>query len=461
MPLQIPTDLPSSCLAVGNAKSLQDLTEKNSSSLEFKLKDDGFENFIEGDGSSGADSEVNEISYKSSSVGLPVLLVISQLQNNAHVAMNVVDVERLDVAQTVIKVEDGNAVLVSGSEANKQGDQSSFKNFFVEHPVPPVASELQNNVHVAMKVVVVDPVYVLETVSELEDVNVVLVSADTPKHSISTESTPPLSDSVLLRESTAKDCTSVGENYKASESIANTEVTAEDYETNVESREIFESPTPSVQGAFPTSTCLNEECFGSSGDLVASLSDVEDLHRTSDTVDDTTVTIVEDVTRVNAKSMNTEDECKPIKKMDDASVVDISSSVTSRSDNLEVKCGLVVSDTLEINSQKHKIHSNKSDTFEHPSFMTLVQTGSEGDQVTAAQNNQQPKSDDLEADWFSSLTNIVHESKVEAETKDHKVGVVASETHTTKDQDTNKHVEEWNSPARYSTEIKKEKKGRS
>ena len=140
--------------------------------------------------------------------------------------------------------------------------------------------------------------------------------------------------------------------------------------------------------------------------------------------------------------------------------------------------------------------------------MTLVQTGSEGDQVTtAAENNQQPKPDALEAGWFPSLTNIVNESKgrkkneeiiakvtnwspvkqqqqqhsplksllnevkspntkqvpvanqkVEAETKDDKVGFVASETHTTKDQDTNKHVEEWSSPARYSVEIKKEKK---
>lgn len=145
--------------------------------------------------------------------------------------------------------------------------------------------------------------------------------------------------------------------------------------------------------------------------------------------------------------------------------------------------------------------------------MTLVQCGTEGDQVTAAteietvQNNQQPKSDALQAGWFPSLTNVVNESegrkkneemiakvtnwspvkqqhgplksllsevkspntkqvpeKVEATTIDVTTvsSVMAPETHTAKDQDTNKHVEEWNSPARYPIEIKKEKKkGRS
>lgn len=139
----------------------------------------------------------------------------------------------------------------------------------------------------------------------------------------------------------------------------------------------------------------------------------------------------------------------------------------------------------------------------------MVQSGSEGaaTEIETVQNNQQPKSDDaLQAGWFPSLTNVVNESegrkkneeiiakvtnwspvkpqhsplksllnevkspnteqqvpvaadqKVElAETKDDNVG---TETHTTKDQDSNnnKHVEEWNSPARYPIEIKKEKK---
>lgn len=181
-----------------------------------------------------------------------------------------------------------------------------------------------------------------------------------------------------------------------------------------------------------------------------------------------------------------------------------------------------MTDSLETNSQKQKslseeeVHRDKSDTFEPPSFMTLVQSRSEGDhKVTSAaeietvQNNQQPKSDALEAGWFPTLTNVVNESegrkkneeiiakvtnwstlkqnhsplksllnevkspntkqmpisnqKVEVEGKHGNVGtVVAPKTHTAQDQDTKKHVDEWNSPARYPIEIKKEKKkGRS
>lgn len=179
-------------------------------------------------------------------------------------------------------------------------------------------------------------------------------------------------------------------------------------------------------------------------------------------------------------------------------------------------------DTLETNSQKHKTtteetHPDKSDTFEAPSFMTLVQSG--GDQVTAAteieavQSNQQPKSDALQAGWFPSLTNVVNDSegrkkneeiiakvtnwspvkqqhsplksllnevkspntkqvpaanqKVETETKDNNAGVttvgsvLGQETARPKDQDTKKDVEDWNSPARYPIEIKKEKKKKS
>ncbi|XP_042050661.1 mucin-17-like isoform X2 [Salvia splendens] len=621
LPSEKLADLPSSCVADGYAKSSQELSENNSSSLEFK--DDGFENSIRGDGAdgpAGADSEANEIGDMSSSVEHPVLPVSSEMQNTVHVATNVVEVEPLDVSESVTKIEDGNAVLVSGSEANEIGDRSSLLISSVEHPVSLLTSELQNNVHAATNVVQVEPVDVAETVSKLDD-NAVSVSAETPEHSISTESTLPLSDSVSLREIgdrnsslnssvehpvplltsvlqnnvhaltnvvkvepldvtetvskvedddafsvsaetpehsistestlplSAKDGTCDEEDFKASESITNTEVTSD-----AGSRETSESPTPSVQGTFPVSTCLkvtssdvkqmhssddlstlksvntipgaehsfddkvlkSEECFGSSEapslkQPVASASDVEEFHGISDTVDDKSVVIVEDVTRVDAKYVNTEAECKPAKQTDDASAVDVSSSLASPSDSLEANCGSVVSDTFETNSQKHKTRSSKSDTFEPPSFMTLVQSGSEVDQGTAAteietvQNNQQQRSDALEAVWFPSLTNVVNESegrkkneemiakvtnwspvkqqssplksllnevkspntkqvplanqKVEAETEDGNVGkVVTSETHKTKDSDTNKHLEEWNSPARYPIEIKKEKK---
>ncbi|KAG6428246.1 hypothetical protein SASPL_112497 [Salvia splendens] len=623
LPSEKLTDLPSSCVADGYAKSSQELSENNSSSLEFK--DDGFDNSIRGDGAdgpAGADSEANEIGDQSSSVEHPVLPVTSEMPNTVHVATNVVEVEPLDVSESVTKIEDGNAVLVSGSKANEIGNRSSSLISSVEHPVSLLTSELQNNVHAATNVVQVEPVDFAETVSKLDD-NAVSVSAETPEHSISIESTLPLSDSVSLREIgdrnssvehpvplltselqnnvhastnvvkverldvaetvskveddnafsvsaetpehsistestlplSAKDGTCDEEDFKASESITNTEVTSEDHERNVGSREISESPTPSVQGTFPASTCSNdtsldvkqmhssddlttlksvntlpsaehsfddkvlksEECFRSSEapslkqPVIPSASDIEEFRGTSDTVDDKSVVIVEDVTRVDAKYVNTEAECKPAKQTDDASAVDVSSSLASPSDSLEANCGSVVSDTLETSSQKHKTRSSKSDTFEPPYFMTLVQSGSEVDQVTGAteietvQNNQQQRSDALEAVWFPSLTNVVTESegrkkneemiakvtnwspvkqqssplksllnevkspntkqvpvanqKVEADTEDNNVGkVVASEAHKTKDPDTNKHLEEWNSPARYPIEIKKEKK---
>lgn len=489
MPSEKLTDFPSSCAADSDAKSLQELSENNSSSLEFR--DHGFQKSIQGSG-------VDKVT---------------------------------EVLQTV-----GSAG--AGSEANHgiadALDKNSLPTFSLEHTVSPVTSELPNNIHVAKDVV------------EVESLDV----AETPEHSISKESTSPLSDSVLLSRNAAKDDSCIGEDANASESIVTAEVTAKDHESNVVAREISESVTPSVQEASPdvkqthssddlsTSKSVDiipsaeltfdgkalssDECSESSDppsvkQPVPSASDVQDFHGTSDTVDDKTLVNVEDIMSVSAKSVLTEVDDKPTKQTDDASAIDVSGSLTSRSDSLEANCGSVVSDSLETNSQKHKtlteeVHSNKSDTFEPPSFMTLVTAATE---IETVQNNQQPKSDALQAGWFPSLTNVVNESEgrkkneemiakvtnwspvkqqhsplksllsevkspntkqvpaanqqVEAETKDDNVGVsvttvgsvIASETHTTKDQDTNKLVEEWNSPARYPIQIKKEKKGRS
>lgn len=459
------------------ADSLQELSENNSSSLEFR--DDGIEKSIQGQG-------VDKVT---------------------------------EVLQS------------AGSEANHDTsdalDKNSLPTFSVEHTVSPVTSELPNNIHVAKDVV------------EIESLDV----AETPEHSISKESTSPLSDSVLLSRDTAKDDSCIGEDANASKSIFTTEVTAEDHDSNAVTREIPEIPTTNVQESSPecasddlstsksvdiipsaeltfdgkalTSDEGSESCDSPSvKQTVPSPSDVQDFHGTSDTLVDKTHVNVDD------KFAPPEVDDKSTKQTDDASAIDVSGSLTSRCDSLEANCGSVVSDTLETNSQKHKTtteeaHTDKSDTFEPPSFMTLVQCGSEGDQVTAAteietvQNNQQPKSDALQAGWFPSLTNVVNESegrkkneemiakvtnwspvkqqhgplksllsevkspntkqvpaanhKVEATTIDvtSASSVIASETHTAKDQDANKHVEEWNSPARYPIEIKKEKKGRS
>uniref|UniRef100_A0A5B7A6Z5 C2H2-type domain-containing protein n=1 Tax=Davidia involucrata TaxID=16924 RepID=A0A5B7A6Z5_DAVIN len=66
-------------------------------------------------------------------------------------------------------------------------------------------------------------------------------------------------------------------------------------------------------------------------------------------------------------------------------------------------------------SEQH--HSDKSDVFDPPSFMTLVESGGGVDQKAAAseiqtvESTQQPKSEDLKAGWFPSLTNVINESQ--------------------------------------------------
>ncbi|KAA8548342.1 hypothetical protein F0562_000026 [Nyssa sinensis] len=120
------------------------------------------------------------------------------------------------------------------------------------------------------------------------------------------------------------------------------------------------------------------------------------------------------------------------------SAVDISVDSSSQTDSLEGNWGSVSvlstqSDALaaidaealqqseKSNLQKPKTasdghHANKSDVFEHPSFMTLVESGGGVDQkdtseIQTVQNTQQPKSDALQAGWFPSLTNVVNESQ--------------------------------------------------
>ncbi|KAL9162214.1 hypothetical protein ABFS82_07G074700 [Erythranthe guttata] len=163
-----------------------------------------------------------------------------------------------------------------------------------------------------------------------------------------------------------------------------------------------------------------------------------------------------------------------------------------RSDSLEGNCGSVsgVAETnspspdtliIETNSEKQKI---EVETFEPPSFMTLVQSGN------------QDKADEKEG-WFPSLTNVSKESEGRKKNEE----IIAKVTNSSPmkqrhgslktlldevnspnkkqvpdfDDDANqkngtekpnkeevngnnKHVEEWDSPAKYPIEIKKEKK---
>nr|GMD02326.1 microtubule-associated protein futsch isoform X1 [Ipomoea batatas]GMD70859.1 microtubule-associated protein futsch isoform X1 [Ipomoea batatas]GMD90912.1 microtubule-associated protein futsch isoform X1 [Ipomoea batatas]GME10373.1 microtubule-associated protein futsch isoform X1 [Ipomoea batatas] len=116
---------------------------------------------------------------------------------------------------------------------------------------------------------------------------------------------------------------------------------------------------------------------------------------------------------------------KTTKQQDGVTAVDMSVTSSSRTDSLDANWGSV--SVLSIQSEttapvdgevpdsgaqekKTKVERNpdKSDTFEPPSFMTLVESGSE---IENAQNAQHPKSDSLKAGWFPSLNNVVNESQ--------------------------------------------------
>ncbi|KAL3835029.1 hypothetical protein ACJIZ3_009765 [Penstemon smallii] len=158
-------------------------------------------------------------------------------------------------------------------------------------------------------------------------------------------------------------------------------------------------------------------------------------------------------------------------------------SVANSSDSLEVKCGSV-SDKSETNflepktPTKEESHFDKSDgVYEAPSFMTLVQSSSE---IKTEENNNSTD-DVLQAAWFPSLTNMVNESEGRKKNEEiiskvtnwnqakhdhiHKNNIPCEEAKSPKDNEPNKDQaasneieKEWDSPARYPIEIKKDKK---
>ncbi|PIN19072.1 hypothetical protein CDL12_08241 [Handroanthus impetiginosus] len=416
-------------------------------------------------------------------------------------------------------------------------DKSSPAIATFEGPVSPAISELPNNVHLTNND---------ETVTNSE----VLASERTPEEPVPKESISLFTDSESSSKKSAYDNSCIGDVAKASESVAASEVIAEQ---NSESRAL------TMQESSPVQKCLNEnspeveknsikdnatsksigivpsEELTYNGNVVTSdkcLKDSQDLHKASAALDDKNISNVEHDSGVDSKSLQDE-----VKQKDDVSATGSSCSI---SDSLEGNVGSVSalssqsnmaiaetnsqsSDTLANNSQKHKTtaveaNPNKPDDFEPPSFMTLVQSRGEGDKVTAdseietVQHNQQPKSDALKAGWFPSVTNVVNKSegrkkneemiakvtnwspvkqhgplknllsevkspnekqvpprpanlKEEPETKDNGAGVTTVSSFLGPDAPPapNKDVEEWNSPARYPIEIKKEKKkkGRS
>ncbi|KAK6161622.1 hypothetical protein DH2020_005003 [Rehmannia glutinosa] len=472
MPSDNSTDFPSSCEADSDAIHLQELSKTESRGNDFDKPSQGL----------GTDKVTEEL-QSVVSAGLDqnpdigyISQVITEPPNNTHVTSSVVRVESADVAGIVTELEDECEV-----EQPKSKESTSL---FTDSEVL-TESSANNNSCTSEGA---------ELSSKLNHGDNVVVSSETsesPTKKRSNETSPVVEE----RHSS--------EDVGASKSVVIV---------------LSEEPTCDVN-VVTSDECLKEP--------VPSPSDVQILHETSDTVDDKNVINVEDVSGVNSKSLQDEVDNKLTKQKDGVADMDLSASLISRSDSLDANCGSVsavssqsniaVADTnsqspdaLETNSQMHKTTTeDKSDVFEPPSFMTLVQSGGECNQVSAVseieavQNNQQPDSHALQAGWFPSITNVLNESEgrkkneeiIAKVTKQHNplksllnevkspntkqvpaenqkedeikhkdngdgVTTVSSvlNSEVPKDQDNNKDMEVWNSPARYPVEIKKEKK---
>ncbi|KAL3329384.1 hypothetical protein AABB24_036464 [Solanum stoloniferum] len=240
---------------------------------------------------------------------------------------------------------------------------------------------------------------------------------------------------------------------------------------------------------------------------------------------------------VISSASQTEGDDKLIKQNETVSAVDTSISSSSRDDSLDANWGSIsvlstqsestaipdaeTTDTQRLEKSEHDLqkptsgseecHPDKSDVYEPPSFMTLVESGesSANKKATASEietqlDAQQPKTESLKAGWFPSITNVVNESQGRkkneeiiakvtnwstgkqqhtplksllgearspnvkqvppsankkdetASTKTTTVNsILSSEAPTAVSKEAEK---EWNSPARYPVDIKKEKR---
>ncbi|KAK3034157.1 hypothetical protein RJ639_034653, partial [Escallonia herrerae] len=162
------------------------------------------------------------------------------------------------------------------------------------------------------------------------------------------------------------------------------------------------------------------------------------------------------------------------------SAVDVSIDSSSQKDSLEGNWVSVSGKLEDVNLQNTKAatkghYSNKSDVFEQPSFMTLVEPGGGVDkkatnfEIERLQNNEEARSEALQGGWFPSITNVVNESqgrkrneeviaKVTGEAKSNGAATTLKSMLGPEAPFKGETDEEWNSPARYPADIKKEKK---
>ncbi|XP_015088046.1 uncharacterized protein LOC107031257 [Solanum pennellii] len=247
--------------------------------------------------------------------------------------------------------------------------------------------------------------------------------------------------------------------------------------------------------------------------------------------------VLKSTTGVLSSALQNEGDDKLIKQNETVSAMDTPISSSSRADSLDANWGSIsvlstqsestaipdaeTTDTQRLEKSEHDLqkptseseecHADKSDVYEPPSFMTLVESGesSANKKATASEietqlNAQQPKTESLKAGWFPSITNVVNESQGRkkneeiiakvtnwstgkqqhtplksllgearspnvkqvlpsankkdetASTKTTTVNsILSSEAPTAVSKEAQK---EWNSPARYPVDIKKEKR---
>lgn len=153
--------------------------------------------------------------------------------------------------------------------------------------------------------------------------------------------------------------------------------------------------------------------------------------------------VLKSATGVISSVSQNEGDDKLIKQNDTVSAVDTPISSSSRADSLDANWGSMsvlstqsestavpdteTTDTRRLEKLEHDLqkatsgaecHPDKSDVYEPPSFMTLVESGESSankkatvSEIETQLNAQQPKTEALKAGWFPSITNVVNESQ--------------------------------------------------
>ncbi|KAL0451908.1 UNVERIFIED_CONTAM: hypothetical protein Slati_1168900 [Sesamum latifolium] len=251
-------------------------------------------------------------------------------------------------------------------DAELNHDEKSQTTAPLEDPVPPVVSELPNNIHVTSNVVRVGSVDIDGTGMELKDNIEVVVSEGTSELPISEEAASVVTDSEFLREKSANDNSCIADAAEVSTELNHgggvvelsenlespTQRLQEDlpskkfsYETSADVEETHTSEDVntsksvgialSAEPASDGNVLASDKCSvtPSLTEPVPSTLDSQDLCETSATADDKNIINVEHVTSVNSKCFHDKGDDKLAKQEDGVSAVDLSGSSSSRCDS--------------------------------------------------------------------------------------------------------------------------------